>query len=58
MTNYKIIYAKPMYEFLAVNGILPVETIPKFNNPRFLCWVYENTKQLQQTMRKYKKSLR
>lgn len=55
MTNYRIIYAKPMVEFLAVNGIYPLKIIPKYDDLRFISWVFEDTVELQQTMRKYTK---
>ena len=42
-----------MLSWLKNRGFMPYEVIPDVNNPKFNCWLFKNTPELQQAVTEY-----
>lgn len=53
--NLYVVKTITMYKHLCSKGIYPVGTEPNIYIPKFIVWKYEDTKELHNAMREFKK---
>lgn len=53
--NLYVVKTITMYKHLCSRGIYPVDTEPNIYIPKFIVWKYEDTKELHNAMREFKK---
>ena len=42
-----------LLEYLKTKGFLPIQTLPDLNNPKYNVWKFENSIELEDTIRDY-----
>lgn len=46
-----------MLQYLKNKGFLPTATIPDIKNPKYSCWVFDNTPELETCIEEYFKEI-